>query len=306
MISGWISDLQSFYLADKPLPMIKFTALLILACVIIACQPSKKETGVSSVAPTLKIKWQTDSVLTTAESVIYDTKNDILYVSNINGVPDAKDGNGFISKVSLDGKVTDLKWVTGMDAPKGMGIYGGKLYVADIDRVHEIDIASGKILNTYVAEGAKFLNDIASGTDGKIYISDSGASEVLVLEDGKINKWLTNQPNPNGLLVDGNNLMIALWDAKTLNSIDMTSKEGTLKTDSLDNPDGIEPVGDGGYFVSSWNGMVHYVSPDWKSTLVLDTRGDSVGAADIEYIPSKKMLLVPTFYKNSVVAYDVK
>ncbi|MEJ0054361.1 MAG: hypothetical protein WDN75_01120 [Bacteroidota bacterium] len=286
--------------------MIKFIAPAILAFVIVACTSSKKEAEVSSAAPALKLLWQTDPVLTTAESVIYDTDNDVLYVANINGAADAKDGNGFISKVGLDGKVSDLNWVTGIDAPKGMGIYGGKLYVADIDRVHEIEISSGKILNTYKAEGAKFLNDVATGPDGKVYVSDSGAGEVLVLENGTIGKLMTNTPNPNGLFVDGNSLMIALWDARTLNSIDLGSKAITQKADSLENPDGIEAVGDGGYFVSSWNGMVHYVSPEWKRTLVLDTRADSIGAADIEYIPSKKLLLIPTFYKNTVAAYEVK
>ncbi len=286
--------------------MIKFIAPVLLAVVIVACQTSKEaETASSSKVPTLKLKWKTDTLLTTAESVIYDEANDMIYVANINGVPDAKDGNGFISKVTIDGKIAELKWITGMDAPKGLGITGGKLYVADIDRVHEIDIASGKILNSYIAGGAKFLNDVATGPDGKVYISDSGASEVLLLENGTISKWLTNQPNPNGLFVDGKNLMIALWDAKTLNSIDMGSKEVTMKADSIENPDGIEAVGDGGYFVSSWNGMITYVSPDGKTSMVLDTRTDAVGAADIEYIPSKKLLLIPTFYKNGVIAYEV-
>ncbi|CAN5118468.1 ATP/GTP-binding protein [soil metagenome] len=278
---------------------------ILLAVVIFACQTTKQESNVTTGAPTLTLKWKSDTLLTTCESVIYDDTNSVLYVANINGDPSGKDGNGFISKVDLDGKITNLKWVTGMDAPKGMGIISGKLYVSDIDRVHEIDIASGNILNTYKAEGAKFLNDVATGSDGKVFISDSGTGQVLLLENGKISLW-TSQPNPNGLLVENGALLIALWDAKTLNSIDLETKVLTQKTDSIDNPDGIEAVGDGGYFVSSWNGMIHYVSSDWKRTLLLDTRPDSVSAADIEYIPSKKLLLVPTFFKNRVDAYELK
>ena len=277
----------------------------LLICVAWACQP-KKETEAVSTAPTLTLKWQTDTLLTTSESVIYDEVNDMLYVANINGVPDAKDGNGFISKVSLEGKISDAKWVTGMDAPKGLGIFNGKLYAADIDRVHEIDIATGKILNSFVAEGAKFLNDITTGSDGKVYVSDTGAGEVLVLENGVFTKWLTAQAGPNGLLMEGNIMLVALWDAKTLNTSEVGAQQVTMKTDSLENPDGIEAVGNGGYLVSSWNGMVHYIDKDWKKTLVLDTRADSVGAADIEYIPSKNLLLVPTFFKNTVMAYEVK
>lgn len=283
----------------------KNLTLLVLVSIVWACQP-KKEVETVSTVPTLTLKWKTDTLLTTVESVIFDEVNDVLYAANINGVPDAKDGNGFISKVSLDGKITESKWITGLDAPKGLGISNGKLYVADIDRVHEIDIALGKVLNSFVAEGSKFLNDITTGTDGKVYVSDSGAGEVLVLENGTFSKWLTGQASPNGLFAEGNNVLVALWDAKTLNSAALGGQEVTLKTDSLENPDGIEALGDGGYLISSWNGMVHYVDKDWKNTMVLDTRADSIGAADIEYIPAKKLLLIPTFYKNSVMAYELK
>src|SRR5688572_10134426 len=147
---------------------------LSLAIVLAACQPSPKTE--TPVAPKLTLKWESDTVLTTCESVIYDPTNDVLYVANINGAPDGKHGNGFIAKVSLDGKVTTQQWVTGMDAPKGMGIANGKLYVSDINRIHEIDISSGKIANTYTVDSAKFLNDITTDASGKVYVSDMMAN----------------------------------------------------------------------------------------------------------------------------------
>jgi hypothetical protein len=79
----------------------------------------------------------------------------------------------------------------------------------------------------------------------------------------------------------------------------------TINADSIENLDGIEALGDGSYIFSSWNGMIHFVDPSWKNTTVLDIRADSVNAADIEYIQSKKLLLVPTFFKNTVRAYEV-
>jgi sugar lactone lactonase YvrE len=286
----------------------------LLALLIMACQPKEKpaeNTGADTtatvvVAPiTLKLKWETDTVLTTCEAVLYDKDRDVLYVANINGTPDSKDGNGFISKVSLDGKVTELKWVKGIDAPKGMGLANGKLYVTDIDRVHEIDAASGKISKTFKVPGAKFLNDITVDTAGRVYISDSGGGTISIIENGKLARWMENVDGPNGLLADNNSLLVALWNGKNLSSIDLASKQLTAKTDSIDNPDGIEAIGDNAYLVSSWNGMVHYISPEGKKTLVLDTRADSVNAADIEYISEKNLLLVPTFFKNKVMAYDL-
>jgi hypothetical protein len=80
----------------------------------------------------------------------------------------------------------------------------------------------------------------------------------------------------------------------------------TLRTEGIENPDGIEAIDNNEYLISSWNGMVHHIDSDWKKTLVLDTRQDSINSADIEYIKSKNLLLVPTFFKNTVRAYEVK
>jgi DNA-binding beta-propeller fold protein YncE len=288
------------------------TCTLALAILILACQTSKQPEDTSSVDSTefatpvkLTMKWETDTVLTTCESVIYDKANDVLYVANINGDPSVKDGNGFLSKVTLDGKVSEPSWVKGIDAPKGMGIFNGKLYVADIDRIHEIDIATGKISKTYPATGAKFLNDITVDDAGGVYVSDTGGGTIYLIKDGVLSKWIENIASPNGLLAENNQLLVLGFESKVLSSIDVATKQITQKTDSIDNGDGIEAIGGGAYLASSWNGMVHYVGPDFKRTLILDTTADQVSAADIEYIAEKNLLLVPTFFKNKVVAYDL-
>jgi DNA-binding beta-propeller fold protein YncE len=285
---------------------------LALALLILACQSSKTAEETETVDSTefatpvkLTMKWETDSVLTTCESVIYDKANDVLYVANINGDPSTKDGNGFISKVTLDGKVSELSWVKGIDAPKGMGIFNGKLYVTDIDRIHEIDIATGKISKTYPATGAQFLNDITVDDAGKVYASDTGGGAIYLIDGGTVSKWIENIASPNGLLAENNQLFVLGFESKTLSAIDIASKQITQKTDSIDNGDGIEAIGDGGYLASSWNGLVHYISSDFKRTLILDTSGEQVSAADIEYIAEKNLLLVPTFFKNKVVAYEL-
>ena len=236
--------------------------------------------------------------------MLYDEDQDLLYVANINGQPDQKDGNGFISKVSMDGKITEQQWVKGLDAPKGMGMHDGKLYVSDIDRVHEIDTKSGKVTRTFPVKGAKFLNDVAVD-NGKVYVSDSGGGAIYLIQNGKVETWMKDLQNPNGLFTDGGEIVMALWDGKSLNTVDASSKEVTLRTEGIENPDGIESIGNNEYLVSSWNGVVHHIDSDWKKTVVLDTRQDSISSADIEYVRSKNLLLIPTFFKNTVRAYEV-
>lgn len=278
-------------------------AIATVVIVIAACAPPK-ETVQELKAPTLTMKWETDTVLTTCESVLYDKANDILYVANIAGKPDSVDGNGFISTVGLDGKVIAAQWAKGLNAPKGMGLANGKLYVADITILVEIDPATGAITNKYPVEGAQFLNDVTVDASGKVYVSDSNSGAVSVLENGEVTPFLTGQHGPNGLLADGETFLVALWADKTLNIVD-ASKQMVIKADSIENPDGIEALGDGGYLVSSWNGKVTYVAPDGRTKEILNTTADGVSAADIEYIADKKLLLVPTFFKNKVVAYEL-
>jgi DNA-binding beta-propeller fold protein YncE len=288
-----------------------FIPVVALAFITMSCNKPKEvaeqTAAVAEKKPpvALTLKWETDTLLTTCESVLYDKDQDILYVANINGAPDGKDGNGFISKVSLDGKITDRQWAKGLDAPKGMGLANGKLYVADIDKVREIDTKTGKLTHTYPAAGAKFLNDIATDKHGKVYISDTGGGAINTLEKGKLSIWMKDLKGPNGLFAEDGDLMMALWDAKTFNSIDSTTKQVTMRADSIDNPDGIEAIENGAYLVSSWNGMIHHIDSNGNKTLILDTRSDSVSAADIEYIKSKNLLLVPTFFKNKVMAYEL-
>ena len=292
--------------------MKRYQVSLIALCILFsACNKGKQENEEATTAATeektpvtLKVLWQTDTVLTTCESVVHDEAQDVLYVSNINGAPEAKDGNGFISKVSMDGKVMEQFWVKNMDAPKGMGIQNGKLYVSDIDRIHEIDTRSGSITKTYPVAGATFLNDIAVD-NSKVYISDSGGGTIYLLEDGKVSPWMEDLANPNGLFSENGKLVAALWNDRTLNTLDISSKEITMHTEGIDNPDGVESIGNNEYLVSSWDGVIYHIDSDWKKTLVLDTSEESINSADIEYVKSKNLLLVPTFFKNRVVAYEV-
>ena len=96
------------------------TLLIIAAMGIISCTHSQKTVAKIE----LKALWDTGPVFKVPESVCYDPEENILYVSNINGISNAKDSNGFISKCAMDGKVIIAEWSKGLNAPKGMGIYG--------------------------------------------------------------------------------------------------------------------------------------------------------------------------------------
>ena len=133
--------------------------------------------------PVLTKLWESKADFKLPESVVFDKENNILYVSNMQGDPFSKDGNGFISKVDLDGNIVKLKWIEGLHAPKGLAISKGKLYVGDVDQLIEIDIKAGKISKKLDAAGASFLNDVTVDTYGNVYVSDTFTDTIYRLND---------------------------------------------------------------------------------------------------------------------------
>jgi hypothetical protein len=248
--------------------------------------------------------WETDTLLRTPESVLYDAKEKILYVSEIDGVPNEKDGKGAIAKVSLDGKIINANWVTGLNAPKGMAIYKGKLYVADLTEVVVIDLEKAKIIQHIPIEGSVFLNDVTIDKEGFVYVSDTRNFKVYRIEKGFVVTLLQNLQGPNGLLAVGDELLIL--DKGALQKM-LVSGSVTNVTDGMDpTTDGIELVKKDEYIVSAWNGVIYYVYANGTKQTLLDTRAQKINTADIGYDAKNRIVYVPTFYNNRVVAYELK
>ncbi|MBN1789220.1 MAG: hypothetical protein JW830_01905 [Bacteroidales bacterium] len=251
-------------------------------------------------------KWETPAELKVPESVYYDTARQVLYVSNVTGSPTDKDGTGFISRISPEGKILELQWVTGLNAPKGLGVSGEFLYVSDISRVVKINIATGKIAEQVEIPGSQFLNDIAADSQGNVYVSDMNGKTIYVIRGGSFEVLVKSDKvtGVNGLFVVEGNLLAGLQDR--IVSISLRTKEikdYILNTGGID---GLVPDGNGNYLISDWLGNIHQVSTGKEKEKLLDTTPANIYAADIDYVPSKKLLLVPTFSDNRVVAYELK
>ena len=251
-------------------------------------------------------KWETTAQFQTPESVKFDESRNLLYVSNINGNPSEKDGNGFISKLSPEGKILNLQWVKGLDAPKGMGILKDHLFVTNITEIVEIDITSGKILKHYPVKGSAFLNDIDIDAMGVVYISDSGKGKVFRMTNGKVEEWLhgPSYEGANGLFCSGSTLYIGTRNA--LLAVQISSRKSTVFCENTGSIDGLESAGKDTFLISDWSGSIYKVSKNSQKDLLLNSSSLKINAADIEYIPARHLLLVPTFSDNRVMAYEIK
>jgi sugar lactone lactonase YvrE len=255
-------------------------------------------------------QWGTPKELRVPESVLYDEARNILYVSNINGKSAEKNGQGFISKVSLDGRIEVLKWVTGLNAPKGSAIYKDKLYVSDIDRLVEIDLNTGQILANHPAPGAQFLNDVAADTSGNIYVSNMSAenSAIYLLSHGRMTVWMKGPEinRPNGLYMEEKRLIVGNSGDGSLKAINLADKRISTIAKVGSGIDGLRADGKGNYFISDWQGKTSLVTASGTIIVLIDTTAMKINAADLEYIQSHRLLLIPTFFDNRVVAYTVE
>ena len=253
---------------------------------------------------TVQKMWATDTILKVPESVLVDDKENCLWVSNIDGAANGKDGKGSISKLSKTGTPINLDWITGLNAPKGMAKYKQELYVADLTELVVIDIKKGVIKNKIKVEGSVFLNDVTVNKNGAVFVSDTRTGKVHRYENNMVTIEAENLQGPNGLLSIDDQLLIL--DRGSLLSL---TPGGTISKimDGMDpSTDGIEKVAPNQYIVSCWNGIVYFVEAGAQKITLFDTRSEKINSADIGYDAKNKIIYVPTFLKNSVVAYQLQ
>ena len=250
---------------------------------------------------TLEKLWETDSVIAVPESVL--PANDMLYVSLIDGGSWVADGKGGIGKLTRDGKIIDTAWITGLNAPKGMGIFKERLYVADMSEVVVIDIKKNKVEKKIAIDSAKGLNDITITGEGVVYVSDSKTTKIWRIENDKPALYLDSMNGVNGLKAIGDELYIG--SGKLFLKAN-AKKQITKITEVPQGIDGIEPVGNGDFLLTAWAGYIWYVSADGKVETLLETYQQKKNTADIGYDQQKRILYVPTFNAKTVVAYSLK
>lgn len=266
-----------------------------------------------------------DVGFSTPESVLHDPAADTYLVANINGSAAEKDGNGFISRVSPQGVVSDLTWIDGgspgvtLHAPKGMAIVADTLFVTDIDCVRRFDRVTGAPLQDLCLEEAVFLNDLASTSGGGIYFTDSGSEnspgavyylrqfadvpQIVKLADGTSLSGLA-LGGPNGIHADKQGLFVATFRSGELFRVTPQGERLQLLPPSGMGLDGIVSLGEGGVLVSSWgSSAVFWVRPDGTVQPLLD---NVEAPADLGYDAGRNRVLIPSFLANEVTILEVR
>jgi len=259
----------------------------------------------------------------TPESVEYYAAEDVYLVTNINGIPFdiktspfAADGNGFISKISPDGKVLNLKWIDGtrpgirLNAPKGAAIKDNILYVADLDEVQLFHLPSGKQKTSVKIEGSTFLNGITPGEGSNVYVTDSGWHEGFassgtdavyrVSANGNYETIIKdrNLKLPNGIISNADGITIATAGGNGVIRLDDKGGKQILAAPPQGG-DGLLAMEDGSYLYSSWSDSgIYRLEKNGKFELIVDSLD---APADLGYDSKRNRILIPLFKQNKVV-----
>jgi sugar lactone lactonase YvrE len=263
--------------------------------------------------------------LTTPESVLYDAERDTYLVSNINGgAPVAQDNDGYVTELSPDGKVVAAKLIAGgvkgvtLNAPKGLALVKGVLYVADIDTVRLFDRKTGAPKGEVKVPGATFLNDVAAGDDGRVYVTDSGfnatfegtgtdALYVIVPGATPTLQALVKDPalnHPNGVWVTAEAIYVVSFGAPELRKFTLAGKpQGVPTVLPKGSLDGIIGVGDE-LIISSWEAEALYRGTFGGPFRLL--QGGLKAPADLGFDRKRRRVLVARFQDNAIEAWNLK
>ena len=262
--------------------------------------------------------------MSTPESVLHDAEADVYLVSNINGGPGDRDDNGFISRVSPEGRVLDLKWIDGADpqvtlhAPKGSAVHANRFYVADIDVVRWFDRTSGEPLGEWAVPNAGFLNDVAVGADGTVYVTDTGiaitaqgfaptgTAAIYRFDAGGQAQAIAQGDAlalPNGIIETPQGLVMVPVGANTVIRVAPDGELTVVAELPQGQLDGVAVLEDGSLVVSSFgaNAIYHVATSGAVTEIISDTP-----AADIGFDVGRSRVLIPQLDGNRLLIYPIE
>jgi sugar lactone lactonase YvrE len=266
--------------------------------------------------PVLTRAWEVE--LPSAETAAFDPGGGVLYVTGMGEKP----GTGTTWKLSTQGDILARDWATGLDRVRGSKLAGGFLFVAELQGLARIDLATGGVVKRYPAPEAGMFNNIAMDPEGNLYVTDTPGNAIYRWDRAadSLSRWLESPKLewPNGIFYEDGFLVAAPWGTVTdpatwatpvpgrlqrislrSKSIELVDVDGT----PLANGDGLVGDGKGNYFVGDWmSGKIYLVSRRAERTELLTVHQ---GIGDFTYLPSERLLIVPCGKIDRVIAYRV-
>jgi|GEM_PF-861083 len=260
--------------------------------------------------------------LASPENLVFDTRDNVYLISNMNGGPRAKDSNGFVSMVSAAGNLVTLKWIDGsnpgtrLDAPKGLAIRGDTLAIADVGCVRLFSLRTRKSLGVWKVPGV-LLNDVSFAPDGTLYVTDTGpdSGKTSTMDRDAIYRFgPTGIPvaaaegsdlsGPDGIIASDAGFVYSTFGANRVERISRSGKRTRLATLPGAKADGLRELSGGSMVVTSWDAhSVFRLAPDGRLTTIASGINSPAGVA---YNPAKHQLAITSMNGNTMYLVTLK
>lgn len=250
--------------------------------------------------------------------VVVDAKGAYIYVSNVNGSPTERDGNGFISRLKGDGSLDQLKFIDGsvketiLHAPKGMAIVGANLYVADIDRLCVFDLSSGKFAFdvNFGPLPVQHFYDISAGPDDALYLADGAANVIYRIDVPRMHEVTTfasgdvlGQPRGLCWYPVRQVFLVTGWGSGQVIALDRLGKRQAIPGIFLGGPGQIKADGGGTVYVASTAlSAVFKIAANY----VLSSFGLGLNSpTGLAYQGSNNHLIITSFDGGTVQSFEI-
>jgi hypothetical protein len=274
----------------------------------------------------LEIHEVTEAGFLNPAAVLVDPEADVYLVSNVNGPSGSRDGNGFISRLSPDGEVLDLRWIdlTGteraMHSPQGMAIRGDSLFVADLTCIRIFHRETGFDEGASCLEEVTHITDVDVGPEGSIFLVDSGLEYV----DGAMRSTGTDAVyrlvitgtgggstlargdelgRPRGISVGSRGIFVTTSESGEVFRLTPQGEKTTIFPVSNRHLDGLVFLPDGGFAFSSWSDeAVFLVTGGGQVVRLVEGLAEPGG---LGFDPARNRLVVPLFSEGTVLFLDL-
>ena len=287
-----------------------------LTCLVAGCASPRPVRPVASSSSLPLQPILSNAGFAAPENLVYDAQDNVYLISNMNGSARARDGNGFVSRVSADGKMVSLKWIDGshpgtrLDAPKGLAIHGDTLVIADVGCVRLFNLHTGAALGVWDVPGV-LMNDVSFAPDGTLYVTDTGPGAGKsdgVDHDAVFHFIAPNHPTevvagsdlsgPDGIVASDSDFVYATFGANRVDRITRSGARTTLVTLPGKKVDGLRELNDGSFVITSWDAhSVFRLMPNGKLITVASGINSPAGVA---YDPARRQLAITSMSGNSM------
>jgi len=237
------------------------------------------------------------------ESIAWDAEGKRFFVSNTLGRS--------IVSMSPEGRFSSFM-SKGLNAPRGIAIWKQKLYVADENTLKIIDPKTAKLLKSFPVPQSKMLNDIALDKTGMVYLTDTAADCVLLVnpESGQ-SEAIRNRllKAPNGIVYDmPRDQMFIVGFSKRSPILSLSTKDksiGIFMDSIYSDLDGIAIDDLGRIYISSWSEDMIFMIPQEQNRFIAQFK-EINDAADVFYYLPDNALIVPLFSQNKIIRISLE